>query len=104
MYPERTQNEEKQDTGLRQGTYQRSDFTEPRLLHLSIHRKALNSLALAVWFSLIDRTLSMFHYLVFIAKLLYILVHPVSLWDITSELSEKLSSLVKSSASLLNKT
>ena len=42
------------------GAYQRNDFKEPRLLHLPIHRKALNSLTADVWFSLINSTLLMF--------------------------------------------
>ena len=36
------------------GAYQRIDFSEPRLLNLPIHRKALNSLTWDVWFSLIN--------------------------------------------------
>ena len=36
-----------------QGAYQRNDFSEPRLLHLLIFRKALNSLTWGIWFSLI---------------------------------------------------
>ena len=39
---------------------QRNDFREPRLLHLPIHRKALNSLAWDVWFSLTNSNLLMF--------------------------------------------
>ena len=35
------------------GAYQRNDFSEPRLLHLLIFRKALNSLMWDIWFSLI---------------------------------------------------
>ena len=42
------------------GAYQRNDFSEPRLLHLPIHRKALNSLTWDVWFSLINSNLLMF--------------------------------------------
>jgi len=33
--------------------YERNDFSEPRLLHLPIHRKALNSLTWVIWFWLI---------------------------------------------------
>ena len=33
------------------GTHQRKDFSEPRLLHLPIYRKALNSLTWDIWFS-----------------------------------------------------
>ena len=32
-----------------------SDFRMPRLLHLPIHRKALNSLTFGVWFCLIHK-------------------------------------------------
>ena len=35
------------------GMYQRNDFTEPRLLHLPMHRKGLTSLTWNIWFSLI---------------------------------------------------
>ena len=38
----------------RWGTYQRNNFRQPRLLHLPIHRKALNSLTWDIWFSLIN--------------------------------------------------
>ena len=41
------------------GTYQRNDFSEPRLLHLPIHRKALSSLTWDVWFPLINSHLLM---------------------------------------------
>ena len=42
-----------QDSGPdRWCAYERNDFREPRLLHLPIHRKALNSLTQDVWFSL----------------------------------------------------
>ena len=44
----------------RWGTYQRNDFREPRLLHLPIHRKALNSITWDIWFSLINNHLFMF--------------------------------------------
>ena len=36
----------------RWGAYERNDFSEPRLLHLPVHRKALNSLTQDIWFSL----------------------------------------------------
>ena len=42
------------------GAYQRDDFSEPRPLHLPIHRKALNSLTWDIWFSLINNNLLMF--------------------------------------------
>ena len=37
-----------------------ADFNEPRLLHLPVRRKALNSLTWDVWFSLINGNLLMF--------------------------------------------
>ena len=40
--------------------YQRNYFSEPRLLHLPIHRKAINSLNRNVWFPLISNNLLMF--------------------------------------------
>ena len=40
--------------------YQRNNFSEPRLLHLPIYRKALNSFTWDVWFSLISNNLLMF--------------------------------------------
>ena len=43
--------------GLAAAAYQRKDFSEPRLLHLPIHRKALNSLTWDIWFSLISNNL-----------------------------------------------
>ena len=42
------------------GAYQRNDCRKPRLLHLSIHRKALNFLTWDIWFSLINNNLLMF--------------------------------------------
>ena len=39
------------------GEDQRNDFSEPRLLHLPIHRKALNSLTWDNWFSFINSNL-----------------------------------------------
>ena len=38
-------------------TYERSDFREPRLLHLPIQRNALNSLTWDIWLSLIHNDL-----------------------------------------------
>lgn len=49
------------------GAYQSPDFSEPRPLHLSIHRKELNSLTSDIWFSL-TIIFSCFIYLVFVAK------------------------------------
>ena len=37
------------------GTYEGGDFSEPRLLCLSIHRKVLNSLTWGIWFYLIHK-------------------------------------------------
>ena len=37
--------------------YQRNDFSEPRLLHLPIHRKVINSLTWDIQFSLINSNL-----------------------------------------------
>ena len=47
------------------GAYQRNDFSEPRLLHLPIHRKALNSLTWNIWFSLIKSDLLRFGFCFF---------------------------------------
>ena len=64
------------------GAYQRKDFSEPRLLHLPIHRKVLNSLTWDVWFSLINSNLLMFWLLGFCCKkLLYIPAPPFPLWS-----------------------
>ena len=40
--------------------YQRNYFSEPRLLHLPIHSKAINSLNWNIWFPLIINNLLMF--------------------------------------------
>ena len=50
------------------GAYQRNGFSEPRLLHLPILRKALNSLTWCVQFSLINSNFWCSEYLVFAAK------------------------------------
>ena len=42
------------------GAHQRNDFSEPRLLHLPIHRKVLSSLTWDVRFSFINSNLLMF--------------------------------------------
>ena len=42
------------------GACQRSDFKEPRLLHLPLHSNALNSITWDILFSLIDCNLLMF--------------------------------------------
>ena len=39
---------------------ERNDFRDPRLSHLSIHRKTQNSLTWDIWFSLINNNLFMF--------------------------------------------
>ena len=39
------------------GAYQRNDFSEPRLLHLPIQGKVLNSLTWDIWFSLMKSNL-----------------------------------------------
>ena len=56
--------------------YERNDFSEPRLLHFPIHRKALNSLTWDTWFSLNPNNLLMFTILALCYKLLYILTLP----------------------------
>ena len=59
------------------GAHQRTDFSEPRLLYLPIHRKALYSLTWDIWFSLINDNLFMFlDHLPFVIKLLYSLASP----------------------------
>ena len=40
--------------------YERNDFSEPRLSHLSLPRKSLNSLTWDIWFSLINNNCLMF--------------------------------------------
>ena len=54
MHHEETQDEKAQ---VSWGACQRNDFSEPRLLHLPIHRKALNSLTWDIGFSLINNNL-----------------------------------------------
>ena len=56
VHPQETQDEKAQDTGTRE---LRCIITEPRLLHLPIHRKVLNSLTWGIWFSLINSNLLM---------------------------------------------
>ena len=53
--------------------YERNDFSEPRLLHLLIHRKALTSLIGDIWFSLINNKLRLSAPC---CKLLYNLISP----------------------------
>ena len=40
------------------GAHERNDFSEPRLLHLPIHRKVLNSLTWGIWSSLTHKNTS----------------------------------------------
>ena len=61
------------------GGYQRNDFNEPRLLHLPIFRKVLNSLAWDVQLHLINSNLPCSNYLIFVVKLLCIGSSPTSL-------------------------
>ena len=74
------------------GAYQRNDFSEPRLLHLPIHRKALNSLTWVIWFSLINNNLFTFRLPALCCKNSYILQLPPHLRGaVFSELFEMLS-------------
>ena len=59
-------------------TYERNDFSKPRLLHLPIQRKVLNSLTWDIWLSLINNNLSVFRLPVPCCKLLYKLTPPSS--------------------------
>ena len=63
--------------------YKRNDFNEPRLLHLPIHRKVLNSLTWDIWFSLINNNLLMFRVPALSCKLLYNLTPPCSAFRVT---------------------
>ena len=58
--------------------YERNDFSEPRLLHLPIYRKALNSLTCDVWFSYLTIIFWCSDYLPFVRKLLYNLASPLA--------------------------
>ena len=60
--------------------YQRNNSSEPSLLHLSIHRKALNSFT-HIRFSLINRNLLMFQLPAFCCKNLYIVALLLPLWS-----------------------
>ena len=51
--------------------YERNNFSEPRSLHLPIHRKALNSVTWDIWFSLVINNLLIFRLPAFYCKLLY---------------------------------
>ena len=62
------------------GAYQRNDFSEPRLLHLPIHSKVLNSLTWDIWFSLINSNLLIFWFSGLCCKNSYISCLPSSLF------------------------
>ena len=80
------------------GAYQRNDFSEPRLLHLPIHRKALNSLTWGVWFSLINNNLLTFPTTCPLLQNSYTSwVLPSPPWSSFSELLEMLSPGMQSS-------
>ena len=86
--PAETQDVKIQDTGPRElRCLSKEGFNEPRLLHLPIHRKVLNSLTWDIWFSLINSHLLMFptDYLSFVAKLLYNLASPLYLLGAVSQ-------------------
>ena len=60
-----------QDTGPESwDAYEKNDVSEPRLLHLPMCRKTLNSLTWGIWFSLIHKNTLMFR-LALCWKLLY---------------------------------
>ena len=70
--------------------YERNDFSEPKLLHLPIQRKALNSLTWDIWFAFIINKFLMFKLLL----LLLLLSHfsrvrlprgPPRFWDSPGE-------------------
>ena len=86
------------------GSYQRNDFHEPRLLHLPINRKGLNSLSWDIWFSLINSKFWCYKLLSFRAKLLFILSPPFPILSRPSEPSERLPAGLESSVSPPNKT
>ena len=60
------------------GACPKNDFCEPRLLHLPIHRKVLNSLRYLVVFFFKLTVIFYSYYLPFIAKFLYILATSLS--------------------------
>ena len=59
------------------GACERNGFSEPRLVHLPIHRHVLNSLAWDVWFSLSHKNTLMFRLPALCCKLLYNLIPPL---------------------------
>ena len=106
VHPEGTQDEKNRTLALDSwGANQRNDFSEPRLLHLPIHRKALDSLTWDVWFSLINSNLLMFQLPgFFLQKLLCVLAPPLPLQSSPFERSERLPPGLESSESQPNKT
>ena len=58
--------------------YESDGFSKPRLLHLPMHRKALNSLTWDTWFSLINNNLLMFRLPAPSYKRLYSLTPPTA--------------------------
>ena len=78
--------------------YQKNDFSEPRLLYLPIVRKVLTSLIWSIWFSLIVIFWCSNYLEILLQKLLYILAPPLTLLNISSELSESVPSGLKSSS------
>ena len=59
-----------------QNANERDDFSESRLLHLTIHTKALNSLTWDIWFSLIHKILLNFRLPTLWCKPLYNQIPP----------------------------
>ena len=70
-----------------------SSSSSPRLSHLPIHRKALNSLAWDIWFSLTNNNHLMFKPLALCCKLLYNLTSPPHLHLLGAVLSVLLEML-----------
>ena len=75
----------------RWGVYQRNDFSEPRLLHLPIHRKVLSSLTRDIWFSLVNNTLLRFRLPALCCKTSIYLAPLTSLEQFSQGLLEMLS-------------
>ena len=73
-----------------QGAYQRNKFKESRLLHLPILRKALKKKFEMYYFLLLTVIFWCSDYLVYVAKLLYNLVHPLHLQGSPSVRSERI--------------
>ena len=67
-----------QDVGpIQLGCIWKEHFSESSLLHLPIHRKALNSFICDIWFSFINNNLLLFRLPASCCKLLYDLVPPL---------------------------